>query len=653
MERKDISGQLRKEYEAGMQFKQGRVVDWQDNEDLYFGKVKKSLKGRFNVPLPIMSGFIDQLLAKIDDAPTLKFGQMEETDYKAAQKLQGFYEAKKDNTDADWDTKDIDNKKLASMYGRAIFKCYGSRVKDFEFNLFITDPYDFYISPTAGGDVENADYLGEDNIFRTKAQLLAGVKAGIYEVQAVQDVIGGIKEETIINNDQIYRNKANRFSALGLNNQMYNYSAEGKFKFIESGTMIDGVRYYAFWNFDTGKIISLKPWKEKFGKELWIWKSWAPYRDAYNFWSKAPADDMRPIAETMKILANQELDNRQKTNWQMRAYDPDMFPNPEELQYRPDGLVRINKGLGAIRPIESGIYHFQTPALQGTINLVSWLDGLASSNSGMDPGADKSRESQSRVGIRYANIQETANRLGFLNKAYSKCWAAIGRSFVVACWKLLPQKTSVKILGPKGYEWNDLLKSEIDPDVDIKVVGGQAEVQADEVKKQVMQTAINDIGGNPALVAQLNPRWLVEQKLLTAGWTMEDIREATDLENFGNKELISEAAQSIEDILEGKTPKLNRGANTMFQQKIVDFAVDTNDLELKLYQKLMAYAEAHDQIVQENMMRKAMKMRAKQGMDVMAPIPGAPQSPEMPSNIMPNTPGGTMSRSQELTPQIA
>lgn len=653
-----IGAQCKKEYDNGMQFKQGRVKDWQATEDLYFGRVKKVLKGRFNIPIPIMSGFIDTLQSKIDEPPALKFSQGKESGFKAAQKTQSFYEEESTSEDADWDSLDLDNKKLASFHGRAIYKCYGERNPKYKFNLFISDPYDFYCDPMGGGNLENHRFCGEDNIFRTKYDLIEGAKAGIYDKSAVGKLLMGIIPEQIQQADNAYQNKANRFSALGLSSQMYNFVGDGLLRFVESGTTWHGKRYYVLWNYETGIAIRCKPIVESgmFKSGLWWWTSWATHRDSFNFWSKAPADDIRPIAETIKILANQELDNRQKKNWPQRAYDPAIFPNSSELNWRPDGLVRTKSGASSVQSIANGIYTFETPELNGTINLVEWLDNMAGKKSGVT--ADSQGQSdEKKVGIYYGNLQQVADRLGLYNRSYSKCHVAIGRRFVWSLYENLNEKVAVKLIGEKGVEWDTLTRKEVDPLLKIKVEGGNAQLQADEIKRKTQMETLSSIEAKPELANRISPKWLIETKLRNGGFSDEDIRTAFDTDNYADRELLSEASQAIEEIIAGKNPKLNRGATTGFLQKILDFAYDHTDDDFELFNRLIAYINAHQDIVMENMNRRAYKMRSMMGMGVPNREINLPDQPNIAEAMAddspsPNTFGGTMSRVQSVTSAI-
>jgi hypothetical protein len=616
----DLMRQIEQEYTNGMAYKQGRVKDWQESEDLLFGRTKKSIKGRSNIPLPVMSGFVNTLLSKIDEAPSLKFGPVEESDTRSAGMVQGQYEIISKDSDADWETKDIDGKKLNTIYGRTIYKAYGERSPKFKFNLFVTDPYDFYVDPMGGGDLEDAKYCGEDCIWRNKKQLIDGAKAKIYDSASVRKVLEYLAGNKTLSNDTQENSKSNRFAALGLNNQMYNYAGEGALRFVESGTMKNGVRTYVFWHFDSKTIIREAPLKEVFASELWHWTSWASYRDKFNFWSMAPADDMRPIAVAMQILANQELDNRQKTNWNQRAYDPDMFEDPQELEYRPNGLVAVKSGTWKIQPIANGIYNFQTPQLSGTINLVNWLDQIAGTKTGITASAQGSSNEQ-KVGIYEGNLQQVADRLGLINKSYSKCWTAIGRRFVWALKENMPPKLAVRMLGAKGVEWQNLFKKDINPLMNISVSGGSAQIALDANAKQSKEKALTLLLQSPNAT-----KWEKENILRFGGFTEEQIREALDTESYENRDSLLHAAESIDKIVNGETPKLFRGANTAFQQKILDFAYDNTDEDLPLFQALTAYAGAHDELVMENMTREAMKVAKTAQM-----APGGMQQPAQPA----------------------
>ena len=626
-----ICRQVKQEYDNGVSYRQGRVKDWQATEELYYGKVKKTLKGRFNVPMPVMSGFVDTLLSKIDEAPILKFKQAEEADFRITKKVQAFYDAESKSEDNDVDSKDLDGKKLAIFSGRAIFKCYAESDPRFRFRLFNTDHYDFYVDPMGGGNLENARYCGEDNVFKSKSQLLEGAKDGLYDKANVAKLVTGTAESTVKDNEDRNHNKASRLAALGLSSTTYNFQGEGLIRFIESGTIVDGVRYYVLWNYDSALPIRCEPLKDVFESDLWWWVSWATHRDSFNFWSKAPADDVRPVAEVIKILANQELDNRQKRNFGQRAYDPEVFPNGAELEYRPNGLIAVRAGASKVQQIANSIFTFETPELNGTINLVDWMDNIIGKKSGVT-AATQGSAVDAKVGIYQGNMQQVADRLGLYNKSYVKCHAAIGRRFIWGCYEHLNEAQAVRVIGDDAVEWDELKGKEINPDMDIMVESGSSEAQLSELKRNRRVQAISTIVANPMLVAGINKKWTNEQLLLNGEFTIGEVRLALDTENMISQEVSAKASECIQEIVKGKKPKLFRGATTGFQQKIVDFATENTDGDLKLFTSLMEYSAAHNDIVMENMSRSAMQERGKQGMgppEAGPPGMGGAQTPGM------------------------
>jgi hypothetical protein len=652
-EKTKLSNQLRAEYKAGLDYRHGREKAWKEAEDQYFNRKKKSLKQRYNVPVPIVSGFVETLLSKVDDPPTLKWKPGEEADFKAVKKAQALYQQESRRDDYDWEMVDLDGKKLAALSGRSINKIYAESKPKYRSYLEPVDHYDFIASPIGGGNLERHKFVMQDNILKTKDDLKAGVEMGLYDAQAVSQLINATKEDQIVDNDTMYRAKQNRLMALGLDGISYNFAGQSTYKMIEAGTVFNGKRYYALFNYDTGIIVRCEEWQKVFASNLWCWTSWATHRDVFNFWSKSPVDDILPLSDMIRILVNQELDNRLKRNFGMRAFDPDVFPNPHELQWKPDGLVAMKAGSSKVTQLDKAIFEFDTPELQGTINLVNWIDGVIGQKSGITAEA-QGQSDEDKVGIYYGNMQQVADRLGLYNKSYKKNWQAIGRRYVWGLHEHLRSPQAVEIIGEKGQEWDELRRIEINPEWDIIAEGGNAEIQADEVKKKQLQETMKTLTEDE--LAILSPRWRAETKLRTAGVEEDELRMAFDRENEGNREILAEASISIQEILKGKEPKINRGANTAFIQKILDFATDDDSLTGKQVDQLYAYAEQHIEIAQENMARKAVQMMAQRGIspDMMSQQPTATEQlySDATDSVAPNTPEGTQSQSQQLTPNL-
>lgn len=659
-----------KQIDTSIKFKQSRLNDIQLSEELYFGKTKPALKGRFNVPLPIMSGFIDTLISKVDDPPRITFGYQDIADYRRSKKIGSAWEIDSSPTKGKWPMKDRMVKKLAAFSGVGLYKYFAESKPEYKSNLEVVDYHDFECEPLGGADLENHKFLGQRNIFKTSADLLNGVKSGLYDARQVQMLLAAVGSDEYKKNDEIYKNKIQRLWLLGLDPETHSYVGQKIYNMTEWYLEYNGTRYYMLLEPRARVWVRFEELKDVFANNLWPFSAWHTNEDAFNFWSKAPADDMRPVAEAMQVLFNQALDNRQKRNFGQRAFDPTIFPDPSQLEWRPDGLVEAK--FDGVRSIKDGIFEFQTAEISGTIDLMRYIDDITGRKTGITADTQGSSE-EKRVGILYSNLQQVADRLGLYNKAYSEAWAHLGRLYKDGLQEHAKNaKIMVKMIGEQGVEWEELVKEDLEPEKDLNIMisGGQAELKADELKQKSQAEALAVIMKSPSAGSMVNPKWAVEQILRTGGYDDEEIRIAMDVENYGNMEAFSRASQAIQDIINGREPKKFRGATTAFIQKIIDFASD-NELKNEIYAALMQYADAHIEIAVENMTRKAriaaVALRAGMqpeamgagGMPGITPVEGAPpaggESFGFLDRPIPNTPRGTASRSANisslLTPQ--
>ncbi len=633
--RDDIVQQVRDEHKYGFDVKRGLYKNWSATEDEYYGRIPLSLDSRFQVPFPFMSGFIDTYKSKIDDPFVLKFGQTRDAGYRAALKVQDFYEQQSTDEDADWESKDLDTKFYALLYGRGIDETYPEVLnRKFKFCIETVDPYDFYDEFTKGGNLEAHDFCGVDGMLKSKYQLLELAAAGYYDKRQVSKLLIADPNKTQKVSDEWFIAKQNRLITVGLDHKTYMQAGQAKYKLIKSGTTYKGERWMVTWNRETGIWVRCVRVKDIRKSGLWDWTSWSPKREAHNSWPLAPSDDFRPVAVAMKVFLNQELDNRNKKNWDMRAYDPDMFPEPAELDWRPGGLVAIKSGATRTRRIDSGIYRFETADLSGTINMIDYLDNMTGTKLGIT-NATQGQAKEDKVGIFFGNQQAVADRIEFTAKQYRKAQVAKGRRFVWAIYQYLPEPQAVQILGDKGLGWDKLRKAEIDPTIKIRIEGGNVQAQMDEIKAKKKTEALTAIGADPAMAASVNPKWRAEQLLRAGEVPAEEIIEAMDTQDYGQKELMAKAAEAIEDLANGKYPPMCYDANTAFIKKLMNAAfADKADLKPVVFDRIIAYANAHIPIAASNAARMAALQAAKAGanptVDMVTPANQGAQPPMQP-----------------------
>lgn len=608
-----------KQLEAGLKARAPRFAEIQKGEDQYAGVKTKALRGRNNVPFDavIARGFVDTLMSKIDEGLQISYERAagRQQDKKPAAKLTAAVDHLRGPDQGQWDLKDLGVKKLAIFSGRGIYKKYSARdeKKGFCDYLEAVDHWDFYTEPQGGGFLDQHLFKGQMNIFRSTEQLKSS-KA--YNQRQVAKLLRCTTADETKKNEEAFKYKMSRLAGMGIDFEANAFTGSQMHKVVEHVMYWRGKWYYMVFNYEHGIWLRFEELEKVFtvakhypGRGPWL--SWATHFDPFVFWSLAPMDSIRPIAHAMKKTMNLSLDNLEKRNWGQRAYDPNVF-NPRDLLWKHDGLVKANIRTG--QEIEKHIVTFQTPDTTAiTINMFEMMNNFLGENTGITSGA-KGKSDQAKVGIYMGDMQQVADRLGLVNKMYEQCHVEIGVNAQWGLYDHMPESYAVKIIGNTGIEWNEeLIRKDVDRKFAIRIIGSNSEEQMNAALGQRKQNSLMMIQRDPVLRQRVNPGWYLREVLMLGGYDAETVRVASDTQNDADDDLMSEAAQAIEDIIEGREPKVNRGATTGFVKKIVDFAYDT-DIDMKMFKKLVAYAEKHIPIAQENMQRQVVKIQAAAAM---------------------------------------
>lgn len=602
-DKKKITQQSALQLRTSRSGKRTRMLQVKENEDLYHGIVEKTIRNPFNECFPFMSGFVDHLRAKIDDDSNLSFGHQAESDLKRASKIQGFYEmqSKSPEPNAAWGIKHRYAKYNALFSGVAIYKYYAEKTtRGYRSCLDVISHYDFHCEPRGGGMIENHLFCGQDNISKNIDDLKDDTTYDQDQVLKLFDTTNGKDYKENSDPDNIRNNRA---QGLGQDPVGNNYVGQNTVKLVEWYTTYKGKRYYVLFHEQTETWLRVCPLVEIFPDNLYPYITWHTNEDGDVFWSKAPADDARPIAKIINTMINQELYNRQKRNYGQRGYDAEMFPNIAALaDWRPDGLVPVDTK-GGMRQISQGVYEFKVGDLNGTLDLVTWLETFTGKQIGYTNSSAGQSENDKKVGVFQGEVAQVDQLINVKNKSYRDALSRLGLLFQQGLEHNLTKPEAVKLMGGSGVEWTEISSKDAKTDrpLTITPVGGTSELQLKRIQDGQKFEAL-------ALVQTVNPQWKDRQTLLLKGFTEEDVKEAFSMDSFATKELLSEAAQAEKDIVEGKKPKVNRGADSNFMQHIIDFATNTDNLDLKTYETLMQYAMAHTDIAIENEARNIKEM---------------------------------------------
>lgn len=644
-----------KQYDTSDRFQKPIFDRIQKNEDMLSGKSQPALKGRNNVPLDtvIVGGFQDTLLSGMDEPVNVKFKKTREQDLKASNKITAVWDREKAPSRGNFDAYILDAKNFASVSGRGFLKIWVESKPKFRANMYCCDHFDMRVEPMGGPDLDRHLYKGETNIFRSTWEVQELATEGTYNEAQVRTLRAKYTAEDFKKNQDTYKHKMMRYAALGLDIEVNDFVGEPLFNLTEWVFLHKNKWYYMVFDYRAktwvrfDELINVFSHAEEY-EGRGPWTSFATHRHPKMFWSKAILDDVRPIAYTMKKILNLSLDNLQKRNWDMKAYDPAVFKDPTQLLYKEDGLARATLERG--KSIQSGIFQFTTPDTTAiTVNLNQYLDQFLSTKTGISNEL-QSKGQDTTNGIYFGNIQQSQNRIGLKNKMFYQAMTAVGAIFDYGCYKHLSGKYAVKVLGPNGVEWEEeITKKELEADFAIEITGGNDEERQNAVLLTRKNASLTEIQANPALAARLNPNWLLRERLSAGGYDDEAIRVALDTQNDGDEEILSEAAEAIYEIIEGKDPKINRGATTGYVQKILDYCYDTNGLSEDLFARLLSFANVHIEIARRNTIRRAASVIAQQGGNVMD-MNAAGADAKMKARLTPPGAGGETVPAEQTLP---
>lgn len=589
---------------TSIEYKQPRMKEIRENEDMVAGVVKPALQGRYNVPFDgvIASGFVETLVAQVNKPPRLEFSDPKGSNFMSVKKVQSMWDSDSSTNKQNWAKYDRLSKRLASVANIGIFEYYAQSKGGYKGKLSVIDHYDFHCEPNGGAELEDHLFKGVSNQFQTKSKVIELGESGYYNKTQVNELITKYSSPDFKKNADMHRNKINRMSSLGLDVDQNAYVGMEVFNIARWVTEYEGKQWYVVFD-ELSKIwLKCEPLEEVFESGLSPWVVWTPVEHAFTLWTPGLFDQIKPVAEAIRINLNEILNNNRKRNWDMKAVDTSMFPDISKLNWRQDGIVQAKVPLG--QSIQNGIYHFETPEISGALNLNQYLNDFLGINTGVSDQT-KGESSQDTLGIAKINDMHVSKRMKLIGDSYTEAYAKLGIRYDWGLYEHLDSNHAVKVIGTDGAEMKTILKEDLEPDYDVQVITMQDEQIEGEQAKERKQNAIERLSANPNAMQLINMKWYVEQELLIGGWEHDDVRRALDTQNEAGDEVISVADKNIERILEGKEPKTALNATTGYLQRIQNFMTETERLTTKQLAKLQMHFDEHIEIAQRNAQRQS------------------------------------------------
>lgn len=636
--REKIVAQALNEMVFARRYKQGKVKNWQKNEDLYYGRKSTTEDSRANVDLGQMQEFVHAWLSKLDSPLVFKYTKRKNSQLKRVARLNSLRTI--DAQNGDWDIKDLAGKKQVAIYGRAIYSYFADSIAgEYQSHLDNVDAYDFLIDPAAGGlDMERARYLGDYGVVLDLRDLNDGVKNGIYirsEVAKLKDAAGNAIEMTPEESNKSNRSYDNNTSSPTKESG----TDTDKFKFWRWGTTFEGERYYLVLT-ERGSIAirveklteMFSPTKEAPRGAWWYW-SWAPYPDLTEFWTPSPCDHVRELLMGQAVSINQMLDNAEQINKPQVAVNTTAVENLAELKYRRNGQIKVKGDFD----VNQAVQFIRPPSIQTPIDVFEILESIKQKASGVTAATEGSEKVDGKVGIYKGNQENSADRFGLVNRCYAFGYKRLAKLYEIGVRDNLTKKVAIDMIGPAGIETEMVGKRDIfhkDDQFGVMVEASNAEEQASE-NEQIAKTEFIMAASTPgsSFAAIQNPKKAYEIAAKVAGFDDDTIKQLLDTSEYGNAEMISEADYDIEQILDGKNIKPNRNANIAYKRRFKDYLQDhEEDMSHQQFMMLSTYITSLEEIVISNTVREMNEKIQKMQLERMAqggtaePLPdgGAP-----------------------------
>lgn len=592
----EIRDQALKEVTFARTYKQGKIKNWQKNEEMYYGKKTTTTESRANVDLSRMQEYVHTLLSKVDNSLIFKYTKRKEAQLKRVALLNSLVQM--DRQKGNWDIKDLAAKKQCILYGRAIYAYTAADEKDiYSSCLENVDVYDFLIDPSAGGiDIERGFYMGRYGVIKTRDDLKEGIKNKEYIKSETEQLLQGVGNSTEL--PQQENDKRVRTEAQNTTSTTKQLQDNDKFKFWEWFTTYKGQRYYVLLN-TNGFAIKVTPLKDMFESGFWPFWTYAAFPDLTEFWTPSFADYVREMFMVQNVSINQMLDNAEAINKPQKVVNVGALEDLAQLKYRRDGLIFTKGDFDANKVVQT----LNVPSINTPIQVFNVLEGIHEKASGVTAGAKGVEEVDGKVGIYQGNQQAAADRFALFNKSYSFGTSRFAKLYEYGVRENLLKKVAVELVGPNGVELVEVKRADIFRKGDEYGVLVEASNQEVLETLQEMQEKMKFLASNAMNPIQ-NPKKAYEIGAKTAGFTAEDVRELLDTSEFGNSELMSEAERDLESLIAGDFIKPNKWANNAYKQRMVDYLKDhEEDLDADQFNAISAYIMSLEQIIVGNEVR--------------------------------------------------
>lgn len=604
-DKQEIAAQAVREISFNRKYKQGKIRNWQRNEELYYIRKQVIEQARSSVELGKMQGYVEQLLSEIDDPLLFKFHKRKEAQLKRVARLNAVRHW--DSNIDFWDMKDVAMKKQCIIYGRAAAVYYADSIDGiYEAHLEPIDIYDLLVDPDGGGlDVEQMLNWGRYGVVKSKEslKLMVETETDSWIKSNLNSLIDGSG-----NNTEMTQEETNKRVRMYAQNTIgpKQLQTDEKYKFWQWFTTYKNVRYVLTIQEHGGSVIDISPLKDKFDSNLWPLWTYSAVVDLTEFWTPSKCDLVREIFMNQNVTINQMNDNAEAINKPMKVVNVKAIENLAELKYRRDGIIKTRGDFDANKAIQI----LTTPSIDTPLKVYDTLEAIADKSSGVTETEKGTEDADGSVEIYKGNRKASDGRFGLFNKSYSFGYNRFANLYQHGVREHLIKKTAIDIIGPNGIETesfsrNDIFRKNDNFRVEVESSNADKLKDSDRTDKKIeVLKEQEELQANGAK-AVMNTQKSFETKARLAGFSDDEIRELLDVDEYGDADLMSQCAEDIESIMDGKIIEPNAAANNAYKQKIVDWMIEhKQDMTKKQFSDIVKYTNSLQQIIYKNMARQ-------------------------------------------------
>ena len=606
--------QVLAEIEFAEQYRNSKTKeDWRRNDEVMRGFQEADDSTRNKVPLYQAIAFEETLLSKIDNSLTFKFEAGGLEDKKKAIKFNSLRErdAKVDR----WDKKDRMSKRHMIKYGRKIDGyTASSEGGEYKPNYFNIRPRHFYIDPDCGNDKEKALYLGWYGVKKGKWELLQGVKKGIYDKKAVDDLImaGGNYNDTEETVDE--RNAG--ASPLAGGTQSKKKWRNDIFIFYQAFTTNDDGERYLLLLTKSGMCIRCQKFTDIDPSGIYPIATAASSPDDAEFWSIAPVTRVRRMFRQQEKSIGQMLDNSDQINKPKIAVNVDFIRNMSQIKYGTKGFIEVTGN----QDINTLVKPMITAPTTGPMLVFDKLQNITDRQSGVTPETAGVSDTKGVLGIVDANIQALGDRINLLNRELSEGIYEFAVLYKNGVRNHLTGKVAIRVLGPNGLGMEDISWGDLKPtdyDYDIIISSSTSEAQASDEENKQKLTVLEGAKKDPLY----NQRIVREKELEYSGFNEDEKRALLDVQD-GSEGMMIRAYEDFEKLLLNKEVTVPRNANAVYLQVMNDLWEERDDLIDKqfgarkapiIHKAIENYIGQIQAVVEKNLALDAAMAEAKAG----------------------------------------